>query len=73
MRRFPLVVFTLLLACACGLAFSQVAIPELRTRITDTTGTLDAAAIARIEAPLSALEAGQRHPDCRADGAHHAA
>lgn len=56
MRRFALAVFALLLACVGSLAFAQAAIPELRTRITDTTGTLDAAAIARIEAPLVALE-----------------
>jgi uncharacterized protein len=31
-------------------------IPALQARVTDTTGTLDAAAIARIEAPLVALE-----------------
>lgn len=46
--------FALLLVCAGALA--QVAIPALSQRVTDTTGTLDAAAIARIEAPLAALE-----------------
>lgn len=56
LHRFVLAVVALLLACAGSLAFAQAAIPELRTRITDTTGTLDAAAIARIEAPLVALE-----------------
>lgn len=37
----------------------ETGIPALRARITDTTGTLDAAAIARIEAPLAALEAAK--------------
>ncbi len=34
-------------------------VPALETRVTDATGTLDAAAIQRIEAPLAALEAGK--------------
>jgi len=36
---------------------AQVAIPELRERVTDTTGTLTAADKAQLEAPLAALEA----------------
>jgi len=38
---------------------SQAEVPALRARVTDTTGTLDAAAIARIEAPLAALESAK--------------
>jgi uncharacterized protein len=40
----------------CAAAAAQVAIPPLSTRVTDTTGTLDSAAVQRIEAPLAALE-----------------
>jgi uncharacterized protein len=47
----------LLLFCTCAVA--QVAIPPLSSRVTDTTGTLDAAAIQRIEAPLAAIEASK--------------
>lgn len=47
----------LVLALVCVPAAAQnAAVPTLATRVTDTTGTLDAAAIARIEAPLAALE-----------------
>lgn len=46
----------LALVVATGLAHAAD-IPALSTRVTDTTGTLDAAAIARIESPLAALEA----------------
>ena len=50
--RFAL---ALLLVCGAVLA-APVAVPELSSRVTDTTGTLDAAAVQRIEAPLAALE-----------------
>lgn len=56
MRRFVPTILALLLTGVSGLALAQAAIPELRTRITDPTGTLDAADVARIEAPLVALE-----------------
>lgn len=35
---------------------TQASVPELQARVTDTTATLDAAAISRIEASLAALE-----------------
>lgn len=48
------------LGVAMGAALAQTApVPALSARITDVTGTLDAAAVARIEAPLAALEANK--------------
>jgi uncharacterized membrane protein YgcG len=48
------------LGVAMGAALAQTAsVPVLSARITDVTGTLDAAAVARIEAPLAALEASK--------------
>ena len=49
--------FALLLFCATAVA--QVAVPALSQRVTDTTGTLDGAAVQRLEAPLAALEASK--------------
>jgi uncharacterized protein len=47
----------LVLGLVCApLAAQTAAVPTLSARVTDTTATLDAAAIARIEAPLAALE-----------------
>lgn len=47
----------LVLGLVCApLAAQSAAVPTLSARVTDTTATLDAAAIARIEAPLAALE-----------------
>lgn len=43
----------------CAAASAQVAIPALSARVTDTTGTLDAAAVQRIEAASAALEASK--------------
>lgn len=48
-------VLAALLLAATALA-AQVAIPELRERVTDTTGTLSASDKAQLEAPLAALE-----------------
>jgi uncharacterized protein len=60
MRRLLAFGFAIALLCTSASAWAQSAsIPALSTRVTDTTGTLDAAAVARIEAPLAALEAGK--------------
>lgn len=59
MRPFLVAVFALLLAWAGSPVLAQSAIPELRARMTDTTSTLDAVVMARIDASLSALEAAK--------------
>jgi len=51
-RTLPLL--SLLLAAA--LALAQLAVPPLRERVTDLTGTLDAAQIATLEQKLAAFE-----------------
>ena len=42
---------------AAALAYAQVAVPPLTARVTDLTGTLSGAAVARIENELAAFEA----------------
>jgi len=54
--RLLLVVAALLPAPSAGAAQDQVPVPELRTRVTDLTGTLDASQAGALEAKLAALE-----------------
>lgn len=56
MRRVLAIAFALLLFAGPPAGAQQAVIPALNARVTDTTGTLDAAAVARIEAPLAGLE-----------------
>lgn len=51
------VVFAGLALAGATVRAQSLPVPALSARITDTTGTLDAAAVQRIEAPLTALEA----------------
>lgn len=56
MRRFAL---GLALALCALLTWAQIAVPQLTRRVTDLTGTLDAAQVAALEAKLTAFEAKQ--------------
>jgi uncharacterized protein len=47
----------ILLLCFAALAGAEVAVPPLTARVTDLTGTLSGAAVARIEAKLKDFEA----------------
>lgn len=51
-RRSPLLVLLLV----AGLALAEVAVPPLRARVTDLTGTLDAAQASALEKKLAAFE-----------------
>lgn len=49
-------VLTLLLALVLGSAWAQVAVPPMKTRVTDLTGTLDTATLLGLETRLQQLE-----------------
>lgn len=47
----------LVLVCCCGVAQAEVAVPPLTARVTDLTGTLDAAQKQQLESRLAQFEA----------------
>ncbi|HSD74103.1 MAG TPA: YgcG family protein [Steroidobacteraceae bacterium] len=54
-RTFP-IAFAAALLCGAALSVAQVAVPPLKARVTDLTGTLTAEQSAALEAKLRALE-----------------
>jgi uncharacterized protein len=59
LRGLPRLVFAAVLLFAVSWAAAEVAVPPLKARVTDLTGTLDAGQRAALEQKLAAFEAGK--------------
>jgi len=59
LRGLPRLVFAAVLLFAASWAAAEVAVPPLKARVTDLTGTLDAGQRAALEQKLAAFEAGK--------------